>query len=464
MAKRLPLLLALFFASSIFLHAGGPLLVSGPGDGQQGQPLLWRSSPVAYRVDGGPMSQFGSTVRVSQAAGVARVDAMFRAWQDVPTSSIAYSNAGSVGIPGSTDTDVNTLPEFNLVAGECDAGGQSPVFFDADGAILRALGADNAVIGFAGICKLDPSTNGILSALLLLNGTWQDGVDSGGNFEMTAAEFDEAAAHEIGHFSGLDHSQVNVEIFWSGWNPCPTDLLSGLPLMFPFALCQARATAGMPLLAADDVAWISRLYPSGGFATQYGTIRGLILFSDGITQTQGVNVIARRTDDPARIAVSVVSGYLFTGNPGQSVTATSLPCSPASACPPNGFLADNTEGSRFGSRDPLLIGRFEIPVPPGSYTVTAEAIFTAFVGGSSVGPLDTPILIPGGGFEYWNADESANDDPFLSSVADVTAGAVVEDINIILNNTPPRYDFIDQPNITRLFMPAALGRRREDAA
>jgi hypothetical protein len=205
--------------------------------------------------------------------------------------------------------------------------------------------------------------------------------------------------------------------------------------MFPVLFCQARSTAGLPLLAPDDVAWISQLYPETGsgagqtpFASAYGFIHGTIYYSDGITQAQGVNVIARRVsdgnaangDESKRIAVSVVSGYRFTGHIGQNVTT-------------------NGTGSKFGSRQAALIGLYEIPVTPGTYTVEVESVDPSFAYGSSVGPLDPPIPNPGLN-EKWNSAESATDTPSASSTVTVAAGQTVSNIDIILNRTPPRFD------------------------
>src|SRR5262249_25164082 len=193
-------------------------------------------------------------------------------------------------------------------------------------------------------------------------------------------------------------------------NNCNLDELAGLPLMFPVEFCQSRVSAGLPILAPDDMAWISKLYPNSTFAANYGTISGFIFFSDGITHVQGLNVIARRVDDPntpqnesLRIAVSVVCGYSFTGNPGQSITG------------------NNSGGSAFGSRNPALIGYYEIPVTPGTYTIQTENIDASFTGGSSVGPLDPPAITYGAA-EYWHDNESAFDDPSLKGRLTVQAG------------------------------------------
>jgi hypothetical protein len=271
-----------------------------------------------------------------------------------------------------------------------------------------------------------------------MNGAFQDGTNTPNqaapNFELTANEFDEAITHEMGHFLGLDHSQLNLDIFTQGTIPCDLDGLAGLPLMFPISFCQARKDAGLPVLAADDISWISSLYPNASTVNNYGTISGTIYFGDGVTAVQGVNVIARLIDDPStsqdesrRIAVSAVSGYLFTGNPGQSVTAK-LPAT----------SENNTNGSASGSRNPVLIGYYQIAVPPGTYTVEVEAIDSNFAGGSSVGPLSPPIVVDSP--KFWNQQESAFNPPLQRDTITVHAGEKITDIDIILNFRLPRFD------------------------
>jgi len=429
---------AALLLSSILLvglaDAGGPLRVTGTAATNPGLPFVWNtSSPIGYTVDEGPLSVNPSgQIVISNSQGVARVQSMFQNWQSVSTTSITYSYAGPISAPGlPPNGDVKTIQDFNAVEGACNGGTQSPVIFDADGSLLRALGLDPLVIGFSGICKLDLQAGHIVSALVFLNGQFQDGVNdpSTSNYELTADQFDEAITHEMGHFSGLGHSQINLDLFQSGFvGNCPVDELAGLPLMFPVEFCQSRKSAGLPILAPDDVAWISKLYPNSSFSSNYGTISGFVFFSDGITHVQGLNVVARRVDDPStpedeskRIAVSVVSGFAFTGNPGQAITG------------------NNSAGSPYGSRNPALIGYYEIPVTPGTYTIQTENLDAAFVGGSSVGPLDPPAITYGA-YEYWHQYESAFDDPSKKDPLTVQAGQRVSNINFILNQTPPRFD------------------------
>jgi hypothetical protein len=439
-------------------RAGGPLIVGGPSYGVDGQPFLWDLSamPIPYRVDGGPLSRKpDGTIVVDNASGLSRIQAMFQVWQDVPTSAISFSNAGPLLSTGAfTDGDVDTAEEFNAVYASCGDGTQSPVVFDADGGIFYALMGDPSVIGLAGPCDLDSTTGRITSGLAAFSGRFQDGIDDPAsypaNYEMTSAEFNETIAHEFGHFAGLDHSQINVQVLLQPYGHCASTDLAGLPVMFPFAHCQARTSAGLPMLAPDDLAWISYMYQETvnapptriPFNTKYGTISGTILFSDGESPAQDVNVIARDSVNPRKVAVSVVSGYRVTWSPGQTVSG------------------DNDPGALFGSRNPLLAGAYDIPVPAGTYTVEVESISSEFTMGSTVGPFDPPLPSPGPN-EFWNTNESATDSVTDKSNITVSAGAALSDINIILNGTAPRFDSFESAGLwPREPMPAWI--REED--
>lgn len=453
MMRRVASLLASFLLVASQAIAGGPLRVTGAMAMAPGQPFVWVvTSPVRYTVDTGPLSinPSGQTV-ISNSQGLALVQSLFQNWQSVPTTAIQFAYAGPIS--GVSGGDVTTIQDFNTVQGSCNAGTQSPVIFDANGSLIRALGLDPLVIGFTATCKLDPVAGHIQSALILLNGEFQDGVNdpSTNNYEISADQFDEAITHEMGHFSGLDHSQINVDLYQNGFvNNCPVDELAGLPLMFPVEFCQSRKSAGLPILAPDDMAWIPKLYPNSAYSANYGVISGFVFFSDGITAVQGVNVVARRVDDPntpenesQRIAFSVVSGFLFTGNPGQSITG------------------DNTAGSSFGGRNPALIGYYEIPVTPGTYTVQIENIDPSFTGGSSVGPLDPPAVTYGAD-EYWHHYESAFDNPAQKDPITVQAGQKISNVNFIMNQTPPRFDPFEDGETERIVPKIPMFIRRLD--
>ncbi len=385
--------------------AGGPLIVGGTF-GLDAQPFTWdTTNPINYTTDGGMLGS------LSETEANDRVATMFQVWADVSTATISFSRAGPIMNAGVfTDGDVDTMEEFDAVEGSCLNGTQSPIVYDADGSLFDDLVGDPNVIGFAGLCRFE-NTGRIISAEAALNGKFQDGVPSP---ELSANAFDATFIHEFGHFSGLDHSQINVNCLGGGCASASDDAF-GLPTMFPFLLSGLEESNGVPAqltLSPDDIAWISSLYPDPTtFATTFGTIEGTIFFSDGQTPAQGVNVIARQVGNPRRVAVSVVSGYLFTGNPGQSVTGT------------------NPGGSSFGSRDPTLVGFYRIPgLLPGDYTIEVESINEGFDAGSGVGPLNPPIPMPG------TAPSPAG--PFGVSAGGTATGGT----NITLVGTPPRFD------------------------
>lgn len=403
-SRRLRVLVALWPVAGLLAaspaDAGGPLLVRDTG-----APFTWNTAAaIPYRTDNGPLS-----ASVGEAAARLRVGNMFNVWQNVPTASISYSRAGFINATGAfTGGDVDTAAEYNAVETDCDNGSQSPVVYDADGVIFTDLGIDvESVIGFAGPCAFNASQ--FVSGQVVMNGLFQDGAQVPVQ-DISAALYDAAIIHEIGHFSGLDHSQINVNCI----NFCGADDLAGLPTMFPLLVGDSQGQ-----LSIDDIAWISRLHPqtSGGttFAGTHGTISGVVFFSDGQSHAKLVNVIARRVDTGANEdrsnAVSVVSGYKFTVAVGNPIV--------------------EPLGSAFGTRSPGDIGLFEIPVPAGSYTIEVESIDASFTEGSSIGG-SIRIAMPG------------TAPPPIGPVA-IGAGATASGNNLTLIGTDPRFDQFEGP-------------------
>lgn len=405
-AQRCAAVLVAGLAASGLASAGGPLVIQ-----VSGEPYTWGTATIQYRTDGGPLS-----ASVGNAAAIGRVAAMFDVWQDVPSASIAYDRAGGISDTGAfSDGNVSTEAEYDAVNAACTAGNQSPIVFDEAAAIFIALGVDEtSVIGFAGPCALDPSQGRILSGIAVMNGLFQDG-NAAPVPDLSAAEFDATFVHEFGHFSGLDHSQVNWEC---GFVACGADNLAGLPTMFPFLVSAQQGT-----LSIDDIGWISKLYPAAGgsgFDATHGTITGTIYFSDGESQAQLVNVVARRVDAPGgadqsrTTAASGVSGNkfrVFHGNPINQPDPQPL--------------------GPFRSQDPSHIGYYEIPLPPGDYLIDVESIQPEFQAGSSVGG-ETVIAMPG-----------ASPGP-LGPVT-VAAGVSSTGNDVVLVGTPPRFDQFEGP-------------------
>jgi hypothetical protein len=381
-------------------QAGGPLVVRA-----NGTPYVWNTtSAISYRTDNGRLS-----ATVSESAARARVLAMFNVWQNVASSSISYTRAGFINDVGAfTDGDVSTGAEYDAIQGGCVNATQNAIIYDADGTIFTDLGYDvTSILGFAGPCALD--TVNFVAGDAVMNGLFIDGQPAPVE-DIPAAAFDAVFVHEFGHFSGLDHSQINVNCQFG----CDNDDLTGLPTMFPLLLDVSQGQ-----LSVDDIAWISRLYPqtsgASSFANTHGTITGTIFFSDGESHAQLVNVIARQVDtglnQDRRTAASNVSGYRFRFFHGNDILGV----------PPDDF----------GGTTPNLIGLYEIPLPPGNYTIQVESIDPGFTEGSSVGG---PILIPMPGTA-----------PAPIGPINVSAGSTVAGNNLVLIGSPPRFDQFEGP-------------------
>jgi hypothetical protein len=342
---------------------------------------------------------------------------MFAVWTAVPSANISYSRTGFIGAFGVfTDGDVSTGDEFDAVEEDCfTIASQSPIVYDTDGTIFVDLGMDEtSVIGFAGPCAGDGTH--FISGRAALNGLFQDG-QALPVADLTVAEFDAVFVHEFGHFSGLQHSQINVNCLAA----CGTDDSTGLPTMFPFLVSNAQLS-----LAVDDIAWISKLYPDPaggtGFAATHGTITGTVFFSDGESHAQNVNVIARRVDNPGTAGVNesrTIAGSNVSGHRFRLVNSNPINNAGCSL-----FCSD-------GSVNPADIGFYEIAVPPGNYMVEVESIDPAFTEGSG---LDDSIHIPMPGTA-----------PAPIGPIAVAAGATSSGNDFTLVGTDPRFDQFEGP-------------------
>lgn len=409
------------------VYAGGPLAVTGVDADQPGQPYRWILNPIPYRTDQGGLGNQSNT----QANDL--VSSAFQVWGNVSTAAINIENSGSL------DSDINSTNIFTFLNAvqNCSDITQptASIIYDVDGSIITAMGGDNnSTLGFAGnVCANDEA--GIYTrGLSLLNGRFIDGQPATpGHNTVSINVFRRVFVHEFGHLLGLDHAQINLNCLTE--ISCPSQDWAGVPVMFPILMEEAGGN-----LKVDDIAAISRLYPDPSFSATTGRIQGRVFFSDGQTQAQGYNVIARKVGDPRTTAASNVSGFLFTASAG------------------NAFYPDpQATESPYGSRDQTLIGYYDIAgLPPGDYTIEVEAIYNSslysFTGGSSVGPIgdyaDFQFKMPGiCNPQYLNFPSNPSDSCSASTTVTVGAGSVVStNTDVILLGTPSRFDaWEDEP-------------------
>ncbi len=445
---RLALLtLAVLAGRATTMRSEGPLVVGGlpcpanPPPGLScvpstvpvpGQPFIWSINPLTYWTDQG---QLGTQ---TNAQADALVQAAFQAWQDVSTASITFSQAGKLPQDVTANNIMTVENQLNACSTPIDANNPSflardrTIVYDTDGSIIKAGGEDpNMVLGFAdAFCfSSDGTTNFFTRGFAVLNGK---PLTSGTG---TITDLKATMVHEFGHMIGNDHSQINLQCLTSS-SPCTASDLAGVPIMFP-VLIQAKTVP-----TTDDQAVVSVHYPETTYPlpagkvlfSTLGRIQGRVFFSDGLTAAQGFNVIARNTGNPGTIAVSNVSGYLYTADAG------------------NAAVPGSQSEEPFGSRDQTLIGFFDIPaLPPGSYTLEVEGIHNSdpipFINSSSVGPigglLGVQFGFPGTCTPQFLADPATHAATCTSGSAatlNVTAGTTLTGTDIILVGTPPRFD------------------------
>ena len=148
-----------------------------------------------------------------------------------------------------------------------------------------------------------------------------------GSINITDATWTVVLAHEIGHFFGLDHSQLDGTQGLAA---------SNYVLMYPIAY------RSLPTLHEDDIAAVTSLYPTASVGSTYGQLTGAFTTAGG-APLLGANIWARQVSTGK--VYSIVSDFL-------------------------------TQGS----------GYFRLYLPGGTYTLNAESIASSFTGGSSVGP------------------------------------------------------------------------------
>jgi hypothetical protein len=337
-----------------------------------GEVYRWdRSRPVPYSID------LGTLGILSEEESLLFVREAFGMWTDIPGAVIEFEEGDrlEVDVNGS-----NYREFFGFGQVEPKMRPENPVIFDENGEIIDdylGQGASDSVAGFAGIRFMDSEEKEFQSSWVVINAKIL--------VDLSILEsFNQIMPHELGHMIGLDHSQGLPENYNDSlWGPYS-------PVMYPYASYYPPKKP-----THDDITWLSWLYPSPGFAGQVetGTIRGKVKRPTG-DPLLGANVIARKVIDGELSRsefTSVASGFLM-----------------------------------------LEQGEFEFPgLTPGDYAVCIEPINSAFTGGSGIGPYDQrPTNFPR---DYFDADESADEDPNLMKVITVSAGDTIDGLVLISN-------------------------------
>jgi hypothetical protein len=350
-------------------HAASPRSVTAAG-----APYKWdNSKSIVYDIDQGPLGKLSNT----QAADL--VTKAFQQWSSVKTAKLTFEE----GDPLDRDVTGANLSDFlNGLPSDVN-----PVIFDNDGSVTDSFlgnGASETVLTVGGP-YMTTGTGLIAQGILIINARSADGLFDPS--DPTTDDLTRAIVRGIGQMIGVGSSDTNDELVFDG-NVANNN---AVPVMHP-ATGVGNVIGGGFALTLDDQMSVSSLYPSDSFATSTGMIQGQVLLPDGTTGLQGIDVIARKVDDPVNSAVSAISGTSFRVRAGR------------------------------GADDVSQRGAFQIPVPPGNYTLEFRPL------SADIGPLTTVFPLPGGR-QFYQASGTPSQTagpavPASATPVTVTAGQV----------------------------------------
>jgi len=340
----------------------------------EGIPYRWEKS-VVYNLDRGDLKP--GMAAYSHDAAAQMVAESFAAWRGALSQGDISIGAGA-GLPLTADGAGDDVDAGNYSLYLNSSKNVNPIVFDADGEVIDAMFGDCSqfsLLAFAGFEQLDRDAAAIVKARAVFGGSCI--ADASGRtasksgcgpcvIAMGEAQVRTMILHELGHFLGLDHAQVNPQSYLqcSNEGACPVALEEDLPTMFPLIV----AGAEMQSLHRDDVAAFNRLY--GNPQADTCTVQGRVLASDGTTELRGVEVVARNTDlrFAETDAIAFVSG------------------AEAPRFNPSSKAAENCAGD---------CGAYEITgLREGeSYQLCVQNILTQFTGGSGIEPVDPPASL-----------------------------------------------------------------------
>lgn len=174
--------------------------------------MVWPSAKIPVRY----LIQNAGSQDVSLPDEIAAIDAAFATWQAVPTSSLAFENAGMTDLGLAVD-DSNVM-----------------LFIESDWQFGSEAAAATSLFIIDGQQTADIAVNGD-------NFTWAI-APPGSAIASDRLDLQAVLTHEIGHFSGLGHTERAYDTMYFSWKPWP----------------------GQRTLSIDDKLGLSSIYPTAG--------------------------------------------------------------------------------------------------------------------------------------------------------------------------------------------------------
>lgn len=260
---------------------------------------------------------------IDHHASVALIEEAVATWSSVPGVDLEVligSKLDDGGDVNSTNYETHYQSDawFNY-DGDPHTPSSNPIIFDADGSIIENIFGECAqfkMLGFAGYTDFagddpDPQWTQLKRGQAIFNGACiAPAITKAGcppcQTVLDLGDVKKLILHEMGHFLGLGHSQVNPLAYQSCKvnGECPEEVAHQVPTMFPFLLKGSH----QEILHRDDEVAMQRLY--GNPQAHTCTVSGWVLASHSQEELRGVEVVARNTQDSQALtdAISYVSG------------------------------------------------------------------------------------------------------------------------------------------------------------
>jgi len=189
-----PTLFVSALAYSCLSFAGGPLVLGGPTGTT---PVTYQTPNIILNVESGNLGA------LSNSAANTLVSEALALWNNVSTSDVnLVIDQTQINLDINIDNYLTYLPNPGGTVFNANDN-LNPVVYDSTGEIIDA---------FFGVGQSD-NTIGFAASVMTVGSIYFDegyAVINGKNLSLSQTTFKLLIAHEIGHFFGLDHSQVNI--------------------------------------------------------------------------------------------------------------------------------------------------------------------------------------------------------------------------------------------------------------
>ncbi|HEX5036398.1 MAG TPA: hypothetical protein VFX30_04505 [bacterium] len=271
-----------------------------------GKAVKWPSMPVRLDLE--------SDLDVRGKDVGSLVDEALSEWEGISEADVGF-DLHDLGVP----VNAGNVCDFFFDSISCPdesnlEDGTNPLVIDEDGTIVAdffGMAAKFTTLGFASIIGSDPSSGAAVKGEAVFNAACLNGVElqpDCGNIGLsfTDDDFTSFIVHEIGHFLGLDHSQVNLDEATDD-DDVNDNLIT---TMYPRFLVGNGANFKTP--EKDDRAGLAQLYPSSNFEATTWSINGTAFNASGSKEIQCANIVARNVANPKVDAISALSGDFAT--------------------------------------------------------------------------------------------------------------------------------------------------------